>query len=258
MDDATRKSNTLFVGSLEKGMRVLSVFGSQHPELSLTELVALTGLDKSAVQRLANTLHLTGYLEKDPDTRRFRPSLKCLELGAGYLCSDPLPQLAMPKLIELSRALGERVNAARLDGTDIVYVIRIPTQLTNFAAMLVGRRITALTTSSGRILIANFDAQRRRQAIESWPITATTPKTTLDRRVIADEIEEAAASGYGMTVSQNIMNEIGISAPIYSTAGEPVATVQCSVSSLKWSVERVRTKIAPALMEVANSIQVPR
>jgi IclR family pca regulon transcriptional regulator len=251
-----QKQDTLFVGSLEKGMRVLSAFGERHRTLGLMEIASLTGLDRSAVQRLANTLHKTGYLNKDPETRRYSPSLKFLELGNAYLWSDPLVQLAMPKLIELGRKLGERVNVARLVGNEIVYIIRIPTQLTSFGAMIAGRRLSALTTSSGRAMIACLSAAERSHAAETWPIAALTPKTTLDRAKIAAAIEDAAACGYGLTVSENILNEIGIAAPIVAADGRPMAAVQCSVSSLKWSIEKVRSDIAPHLIEVANSIHL--
>lgn len=254
---AKDKQDTLFVGSLEKGMRVLNVFGERHTVLGLTEIAELTGLDKSAAQRLTNTLHKTGYLHKDPDSRRYSPSVKLLELGNAYLWADPLVQLAMPKMIELGRQLGERVNVARLAGTEIVYVIRIPTQLTAFGAMIAGRRLSALTTSSGRAMIARLGEAERKEAIETWPIAALTPKTTLDRAKIAEEIEKAIVCGYGLTQSENIMNEIGIAAPIMTGDGRPVATVQCSISSLKWSLQRVREEIAPHLIEVANSIHLP-
>ncbi|MCR4265254.1 IclR family transcriptional regulator [Nitratireductor sp. ZSWI3] len=255
--ETREKQDTLFVGSLEKGMRVLSAFNEHHTALGLTDLANLTGLDKSAVQRLANTLHKTGYLHKDPESRRYSPALKFLELGNAYLWADPLVQLAMPKLIELGRKLGERVNVARLDGTEIVYIIRIPTQLTAFGAMVAGRRLSALTTSSGRALVSCLDPAARKEAVETWPVRVMTSKTTLDRSKIAQAVEEAAACGYGLTVSENIINEIGIAAPIPSERGRPVATVQCSVSAMRWTVDRVREEIAPHIIEVANSIHLP-
>ena len=252
------KQDTLFVGSLEKGMRVMAAFAAHHAELGLTELAEIIQLDKSATQRLTNTLHKIGYLEKDPETRRFRPSLKFLELAAAYLWSDPFVQLAMPKLIELSRSLGERVNAARPMGSDIIYVVRIPTQLTSFSAMLVGKRVQALSSSSGRIMLAHLDKKRREEALATWPIDQVTSKTITDRAIIAKEVEEAGIRGYGVAVDQNIINEIGIAAPVYTRAGEIAGTVQCSISSLKWSLKRVHSDIAPRLTEVANSIILPR
>ncbi len=248
-----RTQDTLFVGSLEKGMRVLSAFDHNHTSLGLTELAERTGLEKSAAQRLSNTLHKIGYLDKDPQTRRFRPSLKFLELANAYWWADPLVQLAMPKLIELGQRVQERVNLARLDGGEIVYVVRIPTQLTRFEAMIAGRRLPALTTSGGRTMIARMPAAERRKAVKTWPLVAMTPKTTMDRNKIAASIEEAVVAGYSLTVSENMLNEIALAAPILDHDGRPVAAVQCSMSSLKWSIDKVRREIAPRLIEVANS-----
>ncbi|WP_292896710.1 IclR family transcriptional regulator [Nitratireductor sp.] len=252
------KQSTLFVASIEKGMRILSVFGANRAELSLTELSEILGVDKSTVQRFTYTFQELGYLDRDPETKRFRPSLKLLELSAAYLWSDPLIPLAMPKLVEFSRALGERVNAARLNGSNIVFVIRIPTQMTSLGAMLVGKSVQALSTSSGRILVAHLSENDRKQAIATWPLDQLTPCTTMDRAKIEADINDALTRGYGMTISEGIMNEIGIAAPVFNTARKPVATVQCSVSSLKWKVEAVRQEIAPRLIEIANSIVVPR
>ncbi|MGX1500142.1 IclR family transcriptional regulator [Roseibium aggregatum] len=252
------KQDTLFVGSLEKGLRIMAAFNSHRTELGLTELADIVGLDKSAAQRFTNTLHKTGYLMKDPESRRFRPSLKFLELAAAYMWSDPFVQLAMPKLIDLSHDLGERINAARPAGTDIIYVIRIPTQLTSFSAMLIGNKVQALSSSSGRIMLAHMSEEERRIALETWPIDQITPRTITDRTLLAREVEEAAQQGYGITVSQNIINEIGIAAPVFDRTRKVAGTVQCSVSSLKWSLDRVHAEIAPRLMEVANSINLPR
>ena len=89
------------MGSLAKGLRLLRAFDESHTELSLVELAARSGLDKSAVQRLANTLHIEGMLEKDPATRRYRPSHAWLELAYAYYWSDQLVGQAIPKLIDL-------------------------------------------------------------------------------------------------------------------------------------------------------------
>lgn len=248
-----REQNTLFVGSLEKGMRVLAAFDQNHTAMGLTELAERTGLEKSAAQRLSNTLHKIGYLNKDSETRRYSPSLKFLELANAYWWSDPLIQLAMPKLIEVGNRFHERINLARLDGHDIVYVVRIPTQLTRFEAMIAGRRLSALTTSSGRAMIARLPDAERRKAVRTWPIVALTRKTTRDRTKIAAAIDDAAKHGYGLTQDESLLNEIGIAAPILGHDGRPIAAVQCSVSSLRWTLDKVRREIAPHLIEVANS-----
>lgn len=254
MVQAAQKQDTLFVSSLAKGLRVLEAFDEEHQALGLSDLSRRTGFDKSAIQRLANTLHQTGYLVKDAATKRFRPSHKFLEMAYAYSWSDPVVQLSMPKLIELSGRLGETVNMAELSGSDIVYVIRIPCQRTGFAATLVGRRLPALSTSSGRAMLAALPPAERRICVENWPIRRITAQTKLDRAAIGKLVDEAAEKGYAIAQGEMMMNEIGVSAPVIGADGRPVATVQCSVSAYHWTPKKVEREIVPFLVDTASGI----
>ena len=249
-----KKQNTLFVGSLAKGLRLLRAFDETHTELSLGDLAQRTGLDKSAVQRLANTLHIEGMLDKDPITRRFRPSHAWLELAYAYYWSDQLVGQAIPKLIDLSQDLGETVNLAELSGDHIIYVSRLPCKRTYFAATVIGRRLPALSTSGGRAMIATFPPEEREQAIRTWPLKAFTPQTTLDRDSIRDSINTAVRKGFAISSGQMILSEIGVACPITGPSGRAFAAVQCSVSAHLWTPERVEAEILPRLQDTANAI----
>ncbi|MEH6829778.1 MAG: helix-turn-helix domain-containing protein, partial [Sulfitobacter sp.] len=158
---APTKQNTLFVGTLAKGLRILRAFDETHTEMSLTELAKVTGLEKSATQRLANTLHLEGMLDKDAVTRRFRPSHAWLQLAYAYYWSDPLISSVMPKLISLSQRLGETINLAELSGDQIIYPVRLPCTRTIFAASVPGRKVPALFNSAGQVILATLPEEER-------------------------------------------------------------------------------------------------
>lgn len=249
-----KKQNTLYVGSLAKGLRLLRAFDEMHTELSLAELALRTDLDKSAVQRLANTLHIEGMLDKDPVTRRFRPSHAWLELAYAYYWSDQLVGQAIPKLIDLSQDLNETVNLAEMSGDHIIYVSRLPCKRTYFAATVIGRRLPALSTSSGRAMIATFPAAERDHAIQHWPLKQFTPQTTMDRISIRHSIDEAVRNGYAISSGQMILSEIGVACPITEPDGRAFAAVQCSVSAHTWTRERVEAEILPRLQDTANAI----
>ncbi|MFP5510243.1 MAG: IclR family transcriptional regulator [Alphaproteobacteria bacterium] len=249
-----KKQNTLFVGSLAKGLRLLRAFDETHTELSLGDLAQRTGLDKSAVQRLANTLHIEGMLDKNPITRRFRPSHAWLELAYAYYWSDQLVGQAIPKLIDLSQDLGETVNLAELSGDHIIYVSRLPCKRTYFAATVIGRRLPALSTSGGRAMIATFPPEEREHAIRTWPLKVFTPQTTLDRDSIRDSINTAVRKGFAISSGQMILSEIGVACPITGPSGRAFAAVQCSVSAHLWTPERVEAEILPRLQDTANAI----
>lgn len=257
METAGLQPEALHVGALAKGLTILRAFDDSHTEMGLSELAARTGLGKSATQRLAYTLQFEGFLEKDPVTRRFRPSHAWLELAFAYFWSDPLVAIASPKLIELSRRVGETINMSELSGSDIVYVTRIPCQRSHFAATLVGRRVPALITSSGRAILATLPPAERQAAVEHWPVRAFTPLTTTDRSKIGRLVEEASERGYSISQNELILNEIGIAAPILAPDGRAIAAVHCSVSSFHWSPARVEEEIVPYVLDTANGITPP-
>lgn len=254
---AGSKPDGLFVGALAKGLKLLRAFDEGNTEMGLSELALRTGLGKSATQRLASTLQAEGFLEKDATTRRFRPSHAWLELAYAYFWSDPLVAIASPKLIELSRRVGETINMAELSGGEIVYVTRIPCHRSHFAATLVGRRLPALITSSGRAILATFPPKEREAAIRDWPISSYTPLTTMDRGEIARLVDEAVERGYAISQSQLILNELAVAAPILAPDRRAIAAVQCSVSAFHWSPERIEREIIPYLLDTANGISPP-
>ncbi|TDE35100.1 IclR family transcriptional regulator [Antarcticimicrobium sediminis] len=249
------KQNTLFVSTLAKGLRLLRAFDETHTELSLTKLAEITGLEKSAVQRLANTLHLEGMLDKDAETRRYRPSHAWLRLAYAYYWSDALVARAMPKLIDLSRHLGETVNLAELSGQEIIYAARLPCKRTTFAASVPGRTVPALSTSAGQCILATFPEEERTAAIRDWHVHAQTPRTTIDRAEIARQIEIVAETGHAITHGQMILSEVGIACAIRGPDGRAWSAVHCSVSEHSWDIARIHEEILPWLQDTANAIQ---
>ena len=69
------------VQSLAKGFRVMHAFTADEPELKLSEVARRAGLDNGTAFRLLETLVMLGYLERLPDTKQYRLTLKPLELG---------------------------------------------------------------------------------------------------------------------------------------------------------------------------------
>lgn len=251
------KQNTLFVATLAKGLQILRAFDENNTELSLVDMARITGLEKSAVQRLAATLHGEGMLDKDPVSRRYRPSHAWLRLAYAYYWSDPLIAQAMPKLIDLSQRLGETINLAQLSGQNVIYAARLPCTRTTFAASIPGRTVPALCSSAGQAILATVPMAERNAAIRDWPLRAYTPQTTMDRDVIARQIAAAADSGYAITQGQIIQSEIGIACPIRNADGRAWAALHCSVSAHQWDKAGIQTDILPWLLDAANTISPP-
>lgn len=249
-----KKRDSLYASTLARGLQILRAFDESHVALSLTDLVARTGLEKSAVQRMAHTLHVEGMLDRDPKSRLYRPSHAWLELAYAYYWSDPLIARALPKLIEFSRAKGETVNLAQISGDHIIYSLRLPNQRTHFAASIVGRRLPALNTASGRVMLSTRGDEEIAQACSRWPLVQATQKTLMDRCEIARSIKSAREDGFCITRDQMLLNEISLAAPVRGTDGHAHAAVQISISGVTFDEKQVLEKFLPNLLDTAAGI----
>ncbi|WP_286201928.1 IclR family transcriptional regulator C-terminal domain-containing protein [Ochrobactrum sp. SFR4] len=250
--------NPLIISSLIKAMTLLKAFGEGNAVLGISDLVRITGIEKSSVQRILATLYAEGMLNRDNHSRRYRLSNQWLHMAYAHYIAEPLTSQVMPRLFALQQQIGQSFNLAEICDTSIIYSVRLPVQRTNFEGTLVGRTHPALNTSGGRAILSTWDAAARQDAVKNWPVTEYTPRTTVNRGEISDLVEQARQDGFAVSVEEILLNEIGIAAPIKSSSGKARAAIHCSVSMADWSVDRVRKEIAPLLVDTARTFFDPR
>jgi len=248
------RAETLFVASLEKGFRILDAFRDAPGDLGLTEIAARTGLDKSAAQRFTNTLQELGYLDKDPRSRRYRPAVKLLDLSFTYMRHSRLAEVAAARLIAASKVFGTTVNLCVLDGTEIIYTVRIPHEKTAFLATVPGRRLPAFCTAGGTVILAFRPEDEMIAVVDASDRQPITDMTITDRSAVLARIAETRAQGYGIGISQALPNEISIAAPVLDEHGLAIAAVQIPVYMPPWSETEARSKLAPLAIETARAI----
>lgn len=251
---ATQKSSALFVGSLEKGFRVLSAFRDANGALGLTEIAERTGLDKSAAQRFSNTLHQLGYLEKEERTRRYRPAKKLMEFAFTFLRHSSINAIAMPRLIEAGNVFMTTVNLAERIDKEMIYTLRIPQQNASYVASVPGRKVPMTCTSPGLAYLSRMEHNEAMKIVESSERQKFRETTIVEVDKIENLIKRARKDGFALTFEQLLPREISIAAPVLDIHGHPIAVVQIPVYRPSWSVDDARKKLGPLAVETADKI----
>ena len=250
----TGRDSPLFVGSLEKGLKILQAFDDGHRALRLTEIAHATGLDKSAAQRFTHTLYELGYLKKDPKTKHYRLAPKVLELGFAYLRTDGLVERAMPYLLEANKRAEETVNLTEMNGTDVVYVARVPSRHQVAVDVVLGTQLPAYCLAPGRAMLAFLPAEQARAAIERAERVAYTPRTLVAVEAIEAQLAETRRTGFSMCVEEYTPGEISVAAPVLDFARQPIAAINFSVPAARWSTQSVERRLVPLVIETAQAI----
>ena len=223
------------------------------PGLTLSDVARETSLTRAAARRFLLTLEDLGYVRADD--RRFSLTPRVLELGYSYLSSLTLPEIAQPHLRELVEHVHESSSVSVLDGADIVYVAREPTQRIMTVAISVGTRFPAYATSMGRVLLAGLSDADLDAFLARADLKKLTAETLTSDTALRAELKRVRAQGYAI-VDQELEGGLrSVAAPIRDPRESVVAAINISTHASRTTLEAIRKTMLPQLIETAGRIE---
>ena len=244
---------TEFVRSLGRGLAVIRAFSRESPMLTLSEVSQRTGLTRAASRRYLLTLQDLGYVGSNGRHFMLRPQV--LTLGYAYLSSLNVGEIAQRHMEALVEKVHESCSASVLDGTDIVYVARVPTRRIMTIALAVGTRLPAHATSMGRVLLSELSEVDLRRYFDSVTLSRLTPRTVVEPDRLRTILQEIHHQGWAL-VDQELEDGVR-SVAVPSRRGPRDATqfaINVSAHAARVSVERLREEFLPLLQETAAEI----
>jgi IclR family transcriptional regulator, pca regulon regulatory protein len=242
-----------FVQSLERGLAVIRAFDHEHPELTLSEVAAVTGVTRAVARRFLLTLASLGYVRSDG--RFFSLTAKVLELGYAYLSSLSLPEVAEPHLEDLVGEVNESSSVSVLDGHDVVYVARVPVSRIMTVSISVGTRFPAYATSMGRVLLAGMTEEELTSYLAAVRLEPLTARTVSSVAALRGEVARVRSQGWAL-VNQELEEGLrALAAPIRDRSGKVVAALNVSAHASRTSLEAMRRDLLPPLLKTAARVE---
>ncbi len=118
-------------GLVKSAMRVfelLELFDAQRHPLRIADIVDKLGMPQSSVSMLVKTLVARGYMEFDPVTREYCPSVRVAFLGDWATRAPEHQEDIQDALRRLNQETGETVILARQSGLSVQYVSVLESQ----------------------------------------------------------------------------------------------------------------------------------
>jgi DNA-binding IclR family transcriptional regulator len=243
----------LFLQSVARAFDVLEAYAQNPKAKSLGEIAAAAGVNKSAAQRIGQTLLSRGYLER-ADDGGLTLGRRLLDRAFDYLRSAPLIERATPVLTDLRRVTGERVDLSLFDDTSILYAIRLQSKRETFYATLAGRRIPTFVSSGGRACLALLDDSETKDILARSDRRGITPKSVTDIDKIWRKVREARRDGYACASEEALIGEVVLAAAITDGDKRPIGAVHIAGSLSEWAVADFRQKYAPLAIEAARAL----
>ncbi|GAA1635237.1 IclR family transcriptional regulator [Actinoplanes couchii] len=250
-----------FSQSLERGLTILSSFSEARPVLGIADISRAVNLTKSTTHRYVATLARLGYLQQDPETRKYSLGPKVVDLGFAAVNSLEINRVAAPCLQALADETGYTVSMAVLDGIDLVYVERRRSSRAAGAYALglnlhVGSRLPAYCTSMGKVLLAHQEPAALRKILDRVDFARRGPKTLTNREQLTTALARIRQCGVAVNDEELAAGLRSVAAPVRDRTGRVVAAINIAVHLTVWSTtaDSVVSRLERPLRQTAAEI----
>jgi len=248
MNERPRYLNT----SLAKALRVCELFDGEGAELSLSEIARALGSRPGSIYPIVHTLLEFGYLERDPDTKRFRLGLKFLALASQILSSLDIREKAKPVLKGLARSLSVNAHLAVLYEGSVLYLDREEAAPSVVLPSVIGRLVPAHCTALGKVLLAHNPEEAAR-ATGGGELPKLTPDTISDPKELKAELAKVRQVGYALDDEEFHAGNFCVAAPVRNWRGTVVAAISVSLAKSRLDREP-KEKFIQAVVSGAGAI----
>jgi IclR family pca regulon transcriptional regulator len=250
--EASPKPGDAYVQSFARGLDVIRSFSARTPAQTLSQVAERTGLTRAGARRILLTLQTLGYVESEGRLLRLTPRI--LDLGFAYLSSMPMWNVGEPVMEALVAQVSESSSAAVLDGTDIVYVLRVPTRKIMRIGLGVGSRLPAYCTAMGRMLLADLPEDEMLRRLEQSDLQAKTRHTITEIGALRAKVDQARRQGWCLVNQELEEGLIAVAAPLVNHAGRTIAALNISGQANRTSAKVMQDTMVPALVAAAREM----
>lgn len=246
------KSRESTIGSL-KVIKILEALAEVPDGMGVTEICKTLGFSKGTVHRILSELAEINYVLKNEDSKRYRLSLKILQLSNKILESLELRQLARQEMHVLADLSKETIHLVWLEGYEGVYIDKIETPHSVGLLSRIGSRIYLHCTAAGKAMLAFLDDEERKRILWYVGMPKRTVHTVTSPEKLAEEMDRIKNNCFALDNEENREGVICIGAPILHANGKPVAAISVSGPSFRFNTEHALA-FGPMVREAALRI----
>ena len=213
------------VQALERALDILDCFSLHDRELSLSEVVSRTGLNKTTAKRLTANLTAREYLQQDPQTKRYQLGMRLFELGGGLYSSFALRWAAAYPMTRLQRETGGTILLGVRFENQLVYIDKREGKGALRISSDIGWRRPLHYGMLGMVLMAGLDPKDASRVLREEPLQSHTPFSVTADKAFALRLKHVRRQGYVVEKREAVAEAVGIGAPIRDYSSQVVAAL---------------------------------
>lgn len=243
-------SRTDMVG---KALGLLVLLGDEPRGASAAELSRRAELPFSTTYRLLGSLTRDGFVDYEPDGRRYHLGLRVFQLGQRVSNHHGFAGTALPILRRVTEKTGEATILSVRDGNHHLTVNKVDGPQTFRVTSDPGHLGALHTTSVGKALVAFAEDAERKRLVDELDLAPLTEFSITDREAFRAEIDLVRRRGYAVMDEENELGMRAVAVPVFNSQGYAFASLATAVPVFRLSLEAL-VALVPLLQEAAAEL----
>ena len=218
------------VPALRRSVAILRQLSASNRAVSAGTLVRLLDLPRSTVYDLLGVLEELGMVHRVESGYVLGPGVH--ELGASYLRTNPLQNLAAPLVRQLAEETGGTAQLAVLRGWETVYLLKESSPKSLALITAAGVRLPGYLTATGRAIMAHLPKPELLAALQGETEfvnrTGRGPRTFSQ---LSAELSLTRRRGYAEEDGEVTPGVRTIAVPVFDVLERPIAAIGVSVAN---------------------------
>ncbi len=248
--DSKEDSRTDMVG---KALGLLVLLGDEPRGASAAELSRRAELPFSTTYRLLGSLTRDGFVDYEPDGRRYHLGLRIFQLGQRVSNHHGFAGTALPILRRVTEETGEATILSVRDGNHHLTVNKVDGPQTFRVTSDPGHLGALHTTSVGKALVAFADDATRSRLVDELELQPLTEFSITDREAFRAEIELVRQRGFAVMDQENELGMRAVAVPVFNAQGTAFASLATAVPVFRMSIEAL-VALVPLLQSAAAEL----
>lgn len=248
-------SKKYWVPAIERADIVLTTIAQTSEKVKLIDICKKSGINKSSLFSILNTLQKLGWVVKDLDnTYSLGPKLGYL--GTKYIRQFDLTKAFDKEAEETVKVVKETIQLSILEGTEIIYLAKKEGPSRVRIVSEPGMRMPAHSTAMGKVMLSQFSKQKLFEKYKTDQLKKVTEKTVDNLDDLFDQIETIQKNKYIIESGEAVKGFTCIAAPIKNEFNEIIAAVSITLSSEVWDSKKDVCK--KEILKLADKLSLNR
>lgn len=208
------------VRALSRGLAIIEALGTLG-WVKLGQLSAYTGIDRTTVYRLVNTLAETGYVRRREEDGAVNLSWKLLQISGNLRGDDLTGQIVIRHLAQLTEAIKWPSDFATLSGGGLHIAVSTHTMSPmSLHRGMIGRKRPLLRSALGKALLSAMSPEELEQTLDiTRRLGGEDGKDAGSPYLVERMIDEVREKGYASAVGSTEARISAIAMPVRTRSG---------------------------------------